>query len=346
VAPADTNAVTPSPSIPTDTVVASLSMTGRSSVSIQVGQTVPLIVRPLNRGGEVLPTARLSWEPADTTVATVDTSGVLTGIGLGRTSVVVRGGGRYRTIQVEVGRPTTAHVVIATMRDSLEIGETVTATAQAVDRRDEPLDQPISWRSTSPAVVTVDDGGVVRAMSLGRATLVASAGSASDSMSVTVVPVSQSAADSVSVASASVRAIATPRGAPSRGVAPREVGASSTRLKVPSSSEARAVADSVIQWVTLRQTDRLAQLTSKTEPDPGVQFQRFVERNHPLAALGSGPSVGDVRSTGATVAFSVQMQWRTLTSRRERTVNIEAVLDAVRGGWSIRELRFPGGFTQ
>jgi len=40
------------------------------------------------------------------------------------------------------------------------------------------------------------------------------------------------------------------------------------------------------------------------------------------------------------------MQWRTLTSRRERTVNVEAVLDAVRGGWSIRELRFPGGFTQ
>jgi hypothetical protein len=313
---------------------------------MEVGQTVPLVVRPLNRGGEVLPTAGLKWEPADTTVARVDTNGVVTGVSLGRTSVVVRGGGRYRTIAVEVRRPVAAHVVIATMPDSLEIGEMVTATAQAVDRRDEPLDQPISWRSTNPGVATVDDGGVVRAVSLGRASLVASVGSASDTVSVTVVPVTQSAADSVSVASASVRAIATPPRAGSRGVAPREVGASSTRLKVPSSSEARAVADSVIQWITLRQTARLAQLTSKTDPDPGVQFQRFVERSHPLAALGSGPSVSDVRSTGATVAFSVQMQWRTLTSRRERTVNMEAVLDAVRGGWSIRELRFPGGFTQ
>jgi len=313
---------------------------------MEVGQTLPLTVRALNRGGEVLPTAKFTYEPADTTIATADSSGVLKAISVGKTSVVARGGGRYRTIAIEVHRPTAGHVAIGSMRDTLEVGETVTAMAQAVDRRDEPLDQSISWRSSNPEVATVDDGGVIRAVSPGRASLVASTGSVSDSVIVTVIPVSVTAADTVSVASASVRAIAPAPRAPSKAVAPREVGASSARLKAPSAMEARAVADTVIQLITLRQTARLAQLTSKTEPDPGVQFQRFVEKNHPLAALAGGPSVGDVRASSATVAFSVMMQWRTLTSRRERTVNVEAVVDAMKGGWSIRELRFPSGFTQ
>jgi len=55
--------------------------------------------------------------------------------------------------------------------------------------------------------------------------------------------------------------------------------------------------------------------------------------------------VGEVRTTSATVIFGIVLDWEAGTARRNRTVNVECVMDAVRGGWAIREIRFPGGFT-
>jgi hypothetical protein len=54
--------------------------------------------------------------------------------------------------------------------------------------------------------------------------------------------------------------------------------------------------------------------------------------------------VSDVRATSARVSFSVVLEWEA-PAKRERTVNLETVLDAVRGGWSISEIRFPTGFA-
>ena len=130
----------------------------------------------------------------------------------------------------------------------------------------------------------------------------------------------------------------------SRDVAPREVGASTSGLKAPTAAEARLVADSVVQMIE-RQTARITQLTSKVEGEPGVQFQRFIEQNSPTASLGTAPVVGEVRTTSATVIFGIVLDWEAGTARRNRTVNVECVMDAVRGGWAIREIRFPGGFT-
>ena len=45
------------------------------------------------------------------------------------------------------------------------------------------------------------------------------------------------------------------------------------------------------------------------------------------------------------VAFGVVLQWDAGTTHRERTANLETVVEPVKGGWAIREIRFSGGFN-
>jgi uncharacterized protein YjdB len=328
--------------VPIDTVVASVSFADPSPMKLEVGETVALIARASNRGGERVPGVRFKWRTSDSTIASIDNNGVVTGVDEGHASFVASVGKRTRTVEADVHPPSAARVTVAIARDTLQVGETEPARAQAFDRREGPVDEPITWRTTNADAATVDERGIVYAIDTGRAAIVATVGSKSDSISVVVVPKVVSAADSV--ASASVRSIATPSRPTSRSIAPRVVGSSSARLKAPTPAEARVIADSVVQMIALRQTARIAQLT-KAEGEAGVQFQRFVDRNHPTAKLVSGPSVGDVRTTGATAVFGVLLEWRTFTARRNRAVNVEAVLDAARGGWVIREIRFPNGFA-
>ena len=330
--------------IPGDTVVASLASTDPSPVSLEVGETAGLIMHAANRGGELVPNAKIEWRASDSTIATVAANGVVTATGVGRTSLVAQSGRRTKTIQVEVHRATPARIVIQPARDSLAVGQTMTLAAQAFDSRESPLEQAVTWHSSNPGVATVDERGAVTGVAAGRAALVASVSPAFDSVTINVVPASGTDAESLRVGSASVRSIGTPQRTTSRDVAPREVGASTSGLKAPTAAEARLVADSVVQMIE-RQTARITQLTSKAEGEPGVQFQRFIEQNSPTASLGTAPVVGEVRTTSATVIFGIVLDWEAGTARRNRTVNVECVMDAVRGGWAIREIRFPGGFT-
>jgi uncharacterized protein YjdB len=338
---------TASRATPADTVIASLAIPDQTPLSIEVGETRRLVAQASNQSGELIPNAKIEWRAADSTIAKIGAEGAITGVAIGRTSAIARVAGRRRTVQVDVRRPAPARVAIEATRDSVQVGEAPTLAALVYDIREAPLEQALSWRSSNAAVATVDERGGVRAISPGTVWLIASAGAASDSVSLVVMPSIDAAVDSLRVGAASVRAIGTPPRASSRNVAPREVAASSTRLKAPTAVEAHAVADSVVLMIQQRRTARITQLTSGAESESGIQFQRFLERNHPTARLGTTPpTVGDVRATSATVSFSIVMEWRTFTSgRRDRTVTVECVLDAVRGGWSIRAMRFPSGFT-
>ena len=112
---------------------------------------------------------------------------------------------------------------------------------------------------------------------------------------------------------------------------------------VPSEAEAQTVADSVIVMIG-RQVVRMS-LLLRTAGDAGTQFQGFLETNSPSAKLAGAPSVSSISATNAKVAIGLVLQWEKAEARRERTVNIECVVEAVPGGWAIREIRFPNGFT-
>jgi eukaryotic-like serine/threonine-protein kinase len=294
---------------PADTVVATLEVTDRSPLVVEVGETRALIARVLNKRGELLPTVPVAWESSSPAIAKVDVDGVLTALGVGRALVTARVGERTRVVAIDVGEAKLARMTVSVARDSLQVGESTTASATVLNRRGAPVEETVGWKSSNESVATVDERGTVYALGAGRTTIIASAGARSDSVAVVV----------------------TARGAN----APAD--------RTPSETDLRAVTDSVISLIEKRVV-RLAQLM-RADSAASTRFQSFLETNQPSAKLTGMPSVKDARASGVRVAFGIVLDWQTDTARRERTVNLEAVLDPVSGGWSIRELRFPSGFN-
>src|SRR4051812_26982521 len=70
-------------------------------------------------------------------------------------------------VELEIRSPGTTEV---------EVGETLQLIARALDRDGNPLDVPITWLSSDPAL-TVDNTGLVTGVTAGSAQMQASAGS-------------------------------------------------------------------------------------------------------------------------------------------------------------------------
>jgi hypothetical protein len=95
-----------------------------------------------------------------------------------------------------------------------------------------------------------------------------------------------------------------------------------------------------------RQTERILRLVAEDATKSRADFVRFLDRNHPSARLVGVPVVATERGGTARVMLTVALQWRTIGGRPSRSVNFEATLDPLAGGWAIRQIRFPAGFSQ
>ena len=72
---------------------------------------------------------------------------------------------------------------------TLLVGETLTARVTVEDASGRPIPDPLlTWRSSTPAVVSVDDSGHATALALGIATLTATLDEVDANMTITVVP--------------------------------------------------------------------------------------------------------------------------------------------------------------
>lgn len=333
--------------MPADSVIATMQLTEASPLSLEVGDVTALGVRAANKQGQQLPRPRLKWEASNIEIGTVDSNGVVTALAVGRTLVTVRGAGRERTIAIDVHPASPARMTLALALDSLEVGDTTAVTAQLFDKQESPVQRAVTWKSSNAAVASVDDAGVIRAAGVGQATITASVAAITDSVVVFVAPVrptvSDAALDSARMASSSLRAIGGNR-APSRGVAPKAVGALPPGVRAPSDAEVKSIVDSLVTMIE-RRVVRVTQLT-KAQGEPGTRFVKFLDKETPDVRIIGTPAIGETRASGSHVSFSLGMDWKTFTqSKRQRTVNLDAVIEPVKGGWIIRELRFPTGFA-
>jgi len=84
--------------------------------------------------------------------------------------------------------PTLASVVVTLRQDSLVVGDTASATAAGVDSQGRPIATgSVVWSSSGPSVASVSSGGVVTALTAGRAQIIATAGGKQGQVAVSVV---------------------------------------------------------------------------------------------------------------------------------------------------------------
>ncbi|MBQ7517305.1 MAG: Ig-like domain-containing protein [Bacteroidales bacterium] len=119
--------------------------------------------------------AVLSWSSSDKSVATVSSSGVVTGVSRGTATITLSatdGSGVSKTCEVEVKQFVTG---ISLNKTSLFLLEGDSETLSATVTPDNANDKTLTWSSSNTSVATMDQAGKVTAVSEGTATITATA---------------------------------------------------------------------------------------------------------------------------------------------------------------------------
>ncbi len=127
----------------------------------------------------------LTFESKDPSIAIIDEYGIITGISAGATTVTASIGDKKVTANVTVTMR-LRRVVLSSTSLGLMQGQTATLTANAYVGADKDNDAQITWSSSNPEVVSVNNG-TVTAVTKGSAVITATYGAVSANAIVTVV---------------------------------------------------------------------------------------------------------------------------------------------------------------
>ena len=168
--------------------VAAVSVTP-DSAAIVVGDTVRLSAAALDALGNEVAGASFSWSSGDTLVATVDSAGLVQGLGPGETELAASSSGVTGLARLVVSPAAPTTVTITPDSASLTaLGDTVRLSAEVFDQVGRRMPgAAVAWSSADSVVAAVDSAGLVRAEGSGATAVTASSGSASGSAWVSVM---------------------------------------------------------------------------------------------------------------------------------------------------------------
>ena len=149
----------------------------------------PLAARALDAQGNELEDRAIVWTVVNDVVATVDESGRLTARETGWTRVYATVEGKSAVLDLTVSPAPVARVVLAWAGPELDRGEAVQLHVRLEDAFGVELDdRQIDWSSSDAGVVRVEQGGMVFALTEGRATITATSEGRSASVELRIVP--------------------------------------------------------------------------------------------------------------------------------------------------------------
>lgn len=156
------------PSAPPPVPVASI-LIDPASVSLTPGGTRTLTATTRDATGGVLPGRAITWTSANASVATVSTSGTVTAVAPGATTVTAASEGRSATVTVTVLSPVTSVTISGDLSPKVGDSYTYTATARTADGN--IAVRPISWSVTDPTKAQMNTNGAMVPLAAGAITL-------------------------------------------------------------------------------------------------------------------------------------------------------------------------------
>jgi uncharacterized protein YjdB len=176
-----------------------------ASASIGVGGTQQLSAVTKDSAGGTLTGRAVTWSSSNTAVATVNASGLVTGVSAGSATITATSEGKSGTAAITVIILPVATVTVSPASATVVIGGTQQLSAVTRDSTGNTLTgRVVTWSSSNTAVAIVDANGLVTAVAEGSATITATSEgkNGTAAITVTLMPV---ASVTVSPASASVR---------------------------------------------------------------------------------------------------------------------------------------------
>jgi uncharacterized protein YjdB len=166
--------------------VASVRVTPPSA-AITVNGTVHFQAATLDGSGNPLTGRTVSWSSSDNGVATVDNTGLVTGIAIGATTITATSEGKSGTAGIAVAAQVAASISVAPPSVSINVGQTSQLTPTVKDASNSVISgAPVNWSIDNQSVATVSSTGLVTGLSPGTATVTATSGAAHTTVSVTV----------------------------------------------------------------------------------------------------------------------------------------------------------------
>ena len=167
-----------------------------NQASVAIGATFQLSASTLDAGGATLTGRAIIWTTSNAAVATVNASGLVTGVAPGTTTITAASEGKTSTSTVTVSQGAVARVEVTPASLSMQVGQTQQLVAAAKDANGNVITgKAVVWASDNLAVATVS-GGSVLARATGTAAITATVDGISGRSAVTVTAV---AVQSVSV---------------------------------------------------------------------------------------------------------------------------------------------------
>jgi hypothetical protein len=174
----------PGDSIGSRAASASLLTLDPASVTLFPGESVRITPVAVRGDGSPTVAGRVTWRSLKPEIASVDTAGVVTGLGPGRTVVQVSTSNRLMaTLPVEVSQP---DFVLSESRIALGPGESATVRVVVPTQGNREIHGLVHWRSTDSSVASVGPSGIVRGRAPGQAEIIATGFSQERRVSVVI----------------------------------------------------------------------------------------------------------------------------------------------------------------
>jgi hypothetical protein len=157
------------------------------SPTMEVGQNMQVSVRYFDASSSQLSGRAVSYTTSNSTVATVNTSGLVSAIGPGFVTVTATVDGVQGNLPVAVTTVPVFFIAITPASPSVRQGETLTLSAQPQNQIGLPITgRTITWSSANTAIATITQGGVVTGVTPGNVYVRASTEGRVDSVNLRV----------------------------------------------------------------------------------------------------------------------------------------------------------------
>ncbi len=173
-----------------------------SPAQVATGKTSQATVTIRNASGAIVTGRTVTWTTTQNSVATVSSSGLVTGVSAGEAGIkaTVEGVTGKAWLRVVTGTAgPVSKVTVTAPGTSMYVGGKMTAVANLYDAGGAKVTAPVTWTSSQPAVARVGAAGVVTALAAGTTTIKATSGSIFGSLGITVTSAAPAPVASISL---------------------------------------------------------------------------------------------------------------------------------------------------
>lgn len=173
-----------------------------ASPSIAVGATQQFTATAKDSSGNTISGVTFTWSSNTTSVATINSSGLATGVAPGTTQITASAGGVTSSPDtLTVTAPVVASITVSPSSPSIAVGATQQFTATAKDGSGNTISGvTFTWSSNNTSVATIDSNGLATALLAGSTQITASAANVtSGPETLTVTPASTVSSITVTV---------------------------------------------------------------------------------------------------------------------------------------------------